>query len=67
MRGNFLTGQADRRTVLPARAATFIGQKRTEDMAEDMAKDKAGVAVQFKKKSRGAEEHRKIKRERRKS
>ena len=38
-----------RRTVLPAKAITFAGRRKTEGMPEGPEEDKAGVAVELSK------------------
>jgi len=43
--GSYLMEQVDRRTVLPARVATFAERKKIEDMPRGVAEDKVGVAV----------------------
>ena len=43
--GRFHTEQENREFVLPAKAATFTGQKRIEDLPEGPAEGAAGVAA----------------------
>jgi hypothetical protein len=44
--GNFPTERVDRRTVLPAKVATFTERKKTRDMLGGWVGDKASVAVE---------------------
>jgi hypothetical protein len=43
--GRFPTEQEDREFVLPAKAATFSGQKRIEELPQGPAEGAAGAAV----------------------
>ena len=51
--GSYLTERVDRRTVLPAKVATFTEQKKIEDMPGGLVEDKAGVAVEPNKNNNG--------------
>ena len=41
--------RADRETALPARVTTFIEQRKTEDMAEDLVEDRVDVVAELTK------------------
>lgn len=47
--GSYLTEQADRKTVLPAKVVTSGEQKKIEDMPGGLEEDREGVAVESNK------------------
>jgi hypothetical protein len=50
--GNFLTERVDRRIVLPAKVATFAGQKKTGGVQEVLAGDKGGIVFDLRQNSK---------------
>jgi hypothetical protein len=49
--GNFPTERVDRRTVLPAKVATFTEQREIGGMPGALVEDKAGVVLELSKNS----------------
>ena len=47
--GSCLSERAGQGTVLPARAVTFEGRRKAEEMPEGSLEDKAGAAVDLNK------------------